>query len=140
MSRILIADDEPAILKKVSARLEKAGFTTEAVLNGAEALRRLCENARGYDLLVLDVMMPVLDGFELLKQIRRDPRLQNIPVVMLTYPPDMADDYDTARQNRYIPVDPLHAYVYKAEGFSRWGSKWEETLAEVTEMMLKTTA
>ena len=82
MPRILVVDDEPNIVRLVQINLERAGYQVETANNGAAALEKIRENRP--DLLVSDVMMPEMDGFELLANIRRDPSLMDLPVIMLT--------------------------------------------------------
>lgn len=82
MPRILVTDDEPNIVRLIQVNLERQGFTVETANNGAQALEKIRANRP--DLLVSDVMMPEMDGFELLSNIRRDPLLENLPVIMLT--------------------------------------------------------
>lgn len=78
-SKILIVDDEQSIGEIISYNLEKEGFETENAYDGQECLDKLKD--KDYDLILLDVMMPKLDGFQTLKEIRRDSR---VPVIMLT--------------------------------------------------------
>jgi two-component system alkaline phosphatase synthesis response regulator PhoP/two-component system response regulator VicR len=82
MPRILVTDDEPNIVRLIQVNLERQGFQVETANNGAQALAKIRANRP--DLLVSDVMMPEMDGFELLSNIRRDPLLENLPVIMLT--------------------------------------------------------
>ncbi|GAB4459677.1 MAG: hypothetical protein OHK0029_22550 [Armatimonadaceae bacterium] len=82
MARILAVDDEPNIVRLIQVNLERQGYQVETANNGAQALAKIRENRP--DLLVSDVMMPEMDGFELLSTIRRDPMLQDLPVIMLT--------------------------------------------------------
>jgi two-component system, OmpR family, KDP operon response regulator KdpE len=79
MSRILVADDEPAIRKVVRDALEREGHSVESAIDGQEALERFAENE--YDLLVTDLAMPRVDGIELVKEIRRKSKL---PILVLT--------------------------------------------------------
>ena len=82
MPRILVTDDEPNIVRLIQVNLERQGFQAETANNGAQALEKIRANRP--DLLVSDVMMPEMDGFELLSNIRRDPALEDLPVIMLT--------------------------------------------------------
>jgi two-component system alkaline phosphatase synthesis response regulator PhoP/two-component system response regulator VicR len=82
MPRVLAVDDEPNILRLIQINLERAGYQVETAQNGAMALEKIRESRP--DLLVSDVMMPEMDGFELLANIRRDPTLMDLPVIMLT--------------------------------------------------------
>ena len=76
---ILIVDDEPRIRDFVSMNLELEHYRVIEACNGLEALEQLRENLP--DLIVMDVMMPEMDGFETLRHIRE---VSNIPVIMLT--------------------------------------------------------
>ena len=82
MPRILAVDDEPNIVRLIQVNLERHGYTVETANNGAQALAKIKANRP--DLLVSDVMMPEMDGFELLANVRRDPTLTDLPVIMLT--------------------------------------------------------
>jgi two-component system alkaline phosphatase synthesis response regulator PhoP len=82
MPRILAVDDEPNIVRLIQVNLERHGYQVETANNGAQALAKIKANRP--DLLVSDVMMPEMDGFELLANVRRDPSLMDLPVIMLT--------------------------------------------------------
>ncbi|MBB6051485.1 response regulator transcription factor [Armatimonas rosea] len=82
MARILAVDDEPNIVRLIQVNLERMGYTVETANNGVQALEKIRANRP--DLVVSDVMMPEMDGFELLSSIRRDPALETLPVIMLT--------------------------------------------------------
>ncbi len=86
MFKLLIVDDEPSIRSIVSKYALHEGYSTDQAANGAEAVQ-LCR-ATSYDLIVLDIMMPVLDGYEALRQIRS---FSNVPVIMLSA---RAEEYD----------------------------------------------
>jgi DNA-binding response OmpR family regulator len=89
---VLVADDDADILNLVRFRLEQDGYRTVTAADGEQAL----ELARGRDpdLCVLDVMMPKLTGFEVLKALRSDPDTDGIPVIILTA---TVQDRDIAR-------------------------------------------
>jgi DNA-binding response OmpR family regulator len=80
MNHILVVDDEPAIVAVVRQRLEREGFAVRAVASGEEALA--CLETDPADLVVLDVMLPGIDGFEVLRRLRGADCA--VPVVMLT--------------------------------------------------------
>lgn len=80
--RILLAEDEPNIVESLRFLLERAGFELSVENNGHQALTAALEG--GYDLLILDVMLPGVDGYEILRQVRTDRRVQEMPVLMLT--------------------------------------------------------
>lgn len=77
--RILVVDDEKLIVKGIRFSLEQDGMEVDAAYDGEEALRLASENA--YDLILLDVMLPKVDGFEVCQQIRG---FSDVPVIMLT--------------------------------------------------------
>jgi CheY-like chemotaxis protein len=81
-TRVLIAEDDPNIVESLSFVLSRAGFAVSAALDGEEALRRL--HAERPDLMILDVMLPGRNGFEVLKLVKSDPLLRGIPVIVLT--------------------------------------------------------
>ncbi len=79
---ILIAEDEPQIANLVKFKLEKSGFQVLWGENGKQALELINEHKP--DLVILDVMMPIMDGFEVLRAMKAEPETENIPVIMLT--------------------------------------------------------
>ncbi|MFV9511181.1 response regulator [Tepidibacillus sp. LV47] len=85
--KILVVDDEPSIVTLVKFNLEKTGFDVETAFDGRQAVER-CEK-EPFDLMVLDVMLPGLDGLEVLKELRT--KQINIPILMLTAKDDEFD-------------------------------------------------
>ena len=79
---VLVADDDRDILQLVSFRLERADYEVVQANDGEEALR-LVKELRP-DLAVLDLMMPKLNGYEVIREIRRDEETKAIPVILLT--------------------------------------------------------
>jgi len=88
-ARILIVDDEPEIGRILAVILRGAGFEVAAVDGGRAALEHLAASAT--DLVLLDVTMPELDGFETLRRIREAPATARLPVLMLTANAGAAD-------------------------------------------------
>jgi diguanylate cyclase (GGDEF)-like protein len=82
MSRILIVDDEPAIVELLEEHLQSEGYETEHAFSGEEALERLEKGAP--DLVILDLMLPGMDGYEVCRLMQADARLNHVPVIMLT--------------------------------------------------------
>ena len=80
--RILIADDEPNIVISLEFLMNQAGFEVESVGNGEAALEAIRRNPP--DVLLLDVMLPVRDGFEVCQTIRQNPSYAALKIVMLT--------------------------------------------------------
>jgi phosphate regulon transcriptional regulator PhoB len=81
-NRILIVDDAPDIVDLVSYNLKKSGFNVSAASDGEEALEKIRKHK--YDLIVLDLMMPGIQGVEVCRSLRNDPKTVNIPIIMLT--------------------------------------------------------
>ena len=81
--RVLVADDDPAILRLVRTILEKEGFTVVVARDGREAYKLLQENAN-FTAAVLDVVMPHIQGPELVRFMRTENRYNKIPVMMMT--------------------------------------------------------
>lgn len=81
--RVLVAEDEPHIRRVLLTLLESASFETEAVSDGADALRRLL-GTRRYDLVLLDLMMPNASGLEILERVRDLRHRRDIPMLVLT--------------------------------------------------------
>jgi DNA-binding response OmpR family regulator len=88
--RAMIADDDGLLRRLLRHRLEAHGFAVEEAEDGGQALARLREEALP-DVLVLDAMMPGVDGFETLRQLRAEPATARLPVVMLTARREEAD-------------------------------------------------
>lgn len=80
--RVLLAEDEPNIVESLIFLLERAGFDVASEMNGQVALDAALADPP--DVMILDVMLPGLDGFEILRRLRADPRGQALPVLMLT--------------------------------------------------------
>jgi len=80
--RVLVVDDEAHIRRLVQVNLEKAGYEVDQAVDGVEGLEKVRTNPP--DLIVLDIMMPNLDGMETMKLIQADQELQKIPVIFLT--------------------------------------------------------
>lgn len=122
MTRILMADDDEEFCALVAEYLGGQGFVVDAVHDGAAAVERV---GNGYAALVLDVMMPVKDGFEALREIRTRHRL---PIIMLTARGDDvdrivglemgADDYMRKPANPRELAARLRAILRRSEGTS----------------------
>ena len=80
--RVLLAEDEPNIVESLTFLLERAGFKVEVQSDGRQVVS--AAKADTPDVLILDVMLPGLDGYEILRQLRADHRSEGLPVLMLT--------------------------------------------------------
>ena len=90
--KILTCDDEKHIVRLIQVNLERQGYEVITAFNGVECLEKVKEDRP--DLIVLDVMMPEMTGFEVLETLKSDPETENIPVIMLTA---RAQDSDVLR-------------------------------------------
>lgn len=121
--KLLLADDEPDIIEFLKYNLEQEGFEVLTASNGMEAIDKLVLHP---DLIILDVMMPLLDGFEACRKIRATLGYENIPVIFLTAKSSEADEIKGLElgASDYIqkPVSPkkliarVKSNLRKAEG------------------------
>ena len=79
---ILAVDDERSIVRLVQINLERHGYRVVTAFDGREALAKIAEETP--DMVVTDVMMPYVDGFELLRTLKKSPATRDLPVIMLT--------------------------------------------------------
>ncbi len=82
MAKILLVDDEPDIRMLTKMMLEKAGHSVAEAVNGEEGMKMLDEDVP--DLILLDVMMPGMKGWEVCQKVKKDRKTRGIPVVMFT--------------------------------------------------------
>ena len=80
--KILVVDDEPDLVELVSYNLKREGYDVASASDGTEALKILRKG--GYDLLILDLMLPGIPGMELCRILRAEPETSNLPIIMLT--------------------------------------------------------
>ena len=80
--RILVVDDSKLVTDIVKMRLEMYGYEVDLAYSGEEALARLQETAP--DLMVLDVQMPGIDGYDVCRRVRANPVFEELPIIMLT--------------------------------------------------------
>src|SRR6058998_2992871 len=79
---VLVVDDDPDVARFIEVNLRSAGYEVAVASNGEEALERALDGRP--DLILLDVMMPKMDGFEVAQRLRRDPRTSSCSIIMLT--------------------------------------------------------
>lgn len=114
MARILVVDDERDVVTLIKFLLEKDGHQVLEAYNGAEALAKLgvepkADGAELPDLVVCDVMMPVLDGFTVSRRLGENPRTRGLPIIVLTAKGQMRDLFESASNvAAYVekPFDP----------------------------------
>ncbi len=86
---ILVVDDEPDLVELVSYNLKKEGFKVSSASTGEEGLEKL--RKASFDLLILDLMLPGIQGVEVCRMLRSNPKTESLPIIMLTAKIDMAD-------------------------------------------------
>jgi CheY-like chemotaxis protein len=94
---VLVVDDEAESLEMVSTALDAGGYSSIQAQTGQEALRVLSESP--VSALILDLIMPDLNGFEVIEQIRNQPKLAHLPIIVLTAKQLTAADLDLLRGN-----------------------------------------
>jgi two-component system, sensor histidine kinase and response regulator len=124
---LLVVDDDPANREVLSRRLERQGHEVRTASNGRDAMRILSEGA--FDLVLLDIMMPEMDGYEVLGKIKADERLQHIPVIMISALNELqsvvrcveagAEDYLTKPFNATLLKARIGASLEKKRGRDR---------------------
>ena len=116
--KLFIADDELDFLSTLKARLEFEGFVVATAVDGKEALRKIREEKP--DLVLLDVMMPKMNGYQVCRELKRDSTTESIPVVMVTAKSQESDRFwgKEVGADAYVtkPVD-IDELIEKISGF-----------------------
>ena len=107
MKKILAVDDMPQIVRLIQVNLQKAGFEVITAADGEEGLRKVHEEKP--DLVILDVIMPKRDGFQVLRAIKSNAETRHLPVIMLTVKAQDADIFEGLKEGAelYLPK-PFH--------------------------------
>src|SRR5581483_5641949 len=107
--RILVVDDNALNRNVLSRRLERQGYDVHEAVNGEAALDRIA--TEGFDLVLLDIVMPVMDGFDVLERMRRDRRMRTVPVVVISALDEVASVVRAiemgAEDYLFKPFDPV---------------------------------
>ena len=108
MARILIAEDSPTAVEMLKRALAPLGHAIDTAADGDEAQRKITSERP--DLLILDIIMPKLNGFQLCRSIRANPALKDLPIIIVTSMDRESDRYWGLKQgaDEYLvkPVDP----------------------------------
>ena len=119
--KILVVDDEPTIVRLMEFILARQGHEMIVAVNGEEALQKIA--AHQPDLVLLDIMMPRIDGYEVAQRVRADPKTASLPIIMLSA---KAQDEDIRRGvevgvDEYVtkPFTPDHLVQVVSEYLSR---------------------
>lgn len=136
MSTVLIVDDEPAVRENLNDLLENLEYKVVQASNGIEALKRLSNEIP--DLIISDIMMPVMNGYELLDKVQSDPLYKSIPIILLTAKSDTqsfrkamqsgADDYLT---KPYDAADLVKAVKKRLEKKQNEKARAEEIIKNI---------
>jgi signal transduction histidine kinase len=131
---LLVVDDDPANREVLCRRLERQGHDVQTVSSGRDAMRILGEAA--FDLVLLDIMMPEMDGYEVLGRIKSDSTLQHIPVIMISALNELqsvvrcieagAEDYLTKPFNATLLKARIGASLEKKRGRDRESALFEQ--------------
>jgi DNA-binding response OmpR family regulator len=117
MPTILVADDETDLLTILHDRLAALGFEVRTARNGVEALEGI--TAERPDVVILDLMMPELNGFQVCRRVKADPALRTTPVIMLTAKDTEADRFwgHEVGADLYLtkPMDPAQVVAHVQE-------------------------
>lgn len=127
--KILIVDDDLETLRLVGLILERGGYQIAAASNGQQALT--LAHSESPNLIILDVMMPEMDGYQVMKSIRQDPAISGIPVLMFTAKAGIEDKitgYETGVDDYLTkPIHPAELVAHVKAVLSRAASKIKET-------------
>ncbi|MGZ3407932.1 MAG: response regulator, partial [Polyangia bacterium] len=121
--RILVVDDSPAIRHLIADALNRQGFAVTVADDGQAALERAREEDARFDMIVTDYDMPRMTGFELVHALKRDPKLRDIPTLMLTA-------RDTRRDQAQMRAVGLTSYLVKPFSVDKCVAIVERVLAE----------
>ncbi len=115
--KILIVDDDPSTLNLLQTFLSEKGFEIATASDGVEGLQRVRE--WGPELILLDVMMPRLDGYGFVREIKKDTKLRKLPIVVLTAREMMRDVFVQEGIKDYVikPYEPEELYKIVAKYF-----------------------
>ena len=92
MAKVLLVEDDPLMLRMYQRKLSSDGYEVDTAINGEEGLVRIRSGRP--DLVLLDIMMPKLNGLEMLERMKADPTISKVPVVILTNLGGSQDDID----------------------------------------------
>ena len=121
-SRILIVDDEPFNVDYLEQELADLGYETITAVNGADALDKV--RSESPDLILLDIMMPVMDGFEVLARLKAAPETRDIPVIVISAASDVASTVRGIRLGAEdLPAETVRTYLASCPHFLEPGKE-----------------
>lgn len=107
MAKILLVDDDPLLIRMYQKKLENDGYTVETADDGDVALRKVASFSP--DIVLLDIMMPKVNGYEVLASLKKSPETNRIPVILLTNVGSSEQDVERGMELGAV------AYIVKAE-------------------------
>ena len=120
--KILVVDDEPYLAEMMANRLEANRYTVVTALSGRDALDQVAKVKP--DLILLDILMPDMDGYQILRRLKEDPKTQSLPVIMLTvkkWSEDIKKAMETGAADYIVkPFNPAEV-LKKIEGVLKHG-------------------
>ncbi len=120
--RILLVDDEESMRQTIGKRLEVAGFDVITAVDGEDAL--LKARTGKADLMILDVMLPKLNGYEVCAKLKQDAALRTLPIVMFTAKGD-------------VPQEHLVGYLFGADAYLSKSVGFKEIMAQIETLLEK---
>ena len=111
--RVLLAEDEPNIVEPLTFLLERAGFDVAVETDGRKALHAALADTP--DVMILDVMLPELDGYEVLRRLRADRRAETLPVLVLTAKGQREDRESGRRQDLRHTARARHPHPHRRD-------------------------
>ncbi len=123
--RILVVDDEPDLVAILEGRLKKENYQVDVAYNGVEAMKKVAANIP--DCIILDVMMPEKDGYEVCAELKKNPKYEEIPIIMLTA---VADHVPSTRYSHYDGMN-MEADDYIPKG----ADSTEQIVQSIREML-----
>jgi len=121
MAKILVVDDEIQLIEMVQMRLEANGYDVVAANDGEEGIEKV--KSENPDLIILDIMMPKMDGFEVCKILKNDPQYSKIPIIFLSAKVQ-EEDLENGKEKG-------------ADAFVKKPFETSELLAKITELLQK---
>ncbi len=108
--KVLVIDDAPTVRKYHRSILEDGGVNTDEAVNGMEALEKILMD--NFSLVLVDINMPKMDGYQFLKELRSTEEIQHIPAIMITTESDEEDELQAYRVGaNYYLVKPIKPQV-----------------------------
>ena len=106
--KILVADDEPDVLKAVVFRLKKLGYEVLSATDGKETLELVAKESP--DIIILDLIMPVIDGYEVCRKLKSSGTFKSIPIILLT-----ASCMEIAKKTKELGADDYILKPFKSQ-------------------------